>query len=147
MTNTTTSKQEENLSKAMEDKIVLFDGVCNLCDNSVKFIIKRDKKGIFKMASLQSEVGKQLQEKYGQDTSKVDSVMLIENGKLYTKSTAALRIAKNLDGAWKLFIVFMVIPSFIRDIFYDFIAKNRYKWFGKHDACMIPDKSIKSRFL
>jgi predicted DCC family thiol-disulfide oxidoreductase YuxK len=139
--------QEQGLSKAMEDKIVLFDGVCNLCDNSVKFIIKRDKRGIFKMASLQSEVGMQLQEKYGQDTSKINSVMLIENDKIYTKSTAALRIAKHLDGPWKLFIVFMIIPAPIRDIVYDFIARNRYRWFGKHDACMIPDKSIKARFL
>lgn len=147
MTNTTTSMQEQDLSKVMEDKIVLFDGVCNLCDNSVKFIIKRDRKGVYKMASLQSEIGIQLQKQFNQDTTKVNSVMLIENGELYTKSTAALRIARHLDGGWKLFFVFMIIPAFIRDVVYDFIAKNRYKWFGKHDACMIPDKSIKSRFL
>lgn len=139
--------QEQDLSKVMADKIVLFDGVCNLCDNSVKFIIQRDRKAVFKMASLQSEIGQNLQTHFGQDPTQVNSVMFIENGKLYTKSTAALRIAKHLDGAWKLFIVFMIIPTPIRDIVYDFIARNRYRWFGKHDACMIPDKSIKSRFL
>lgn len=147
MTKTTTSMQEQDLSKVMADKIVLFDGVCNLCDNSVKFIIQRDRKAVFKMASLQSEIGQNLQTHFGQDPTQVNSVMFIENGKLYTKSTAALRIAKHLDGAWKLFIVFMIIPTPIRDIVYDFIARNRYRWFGKHDACMIPDKSIKSRFL
>lgn len=147
MTNPTSSVAEQDLSKLINGKIVLFDGVCNLCDNSVKFIIKRDKNASFKMASLQSDIGQKIQTHFGQDTSQVNSVMLIEHGKLYTKSTAALKIARHLDGLWKLFIIFLVIPSSIRDVVYDFIARNRYKWFGKHDACMIPDKSIKSRFL
>lgn len=139
--------QEVDLSKLKADKIVLFDGVCNLCDSSVKFIIQRDKKGVFKMASLQSEIGIQLQNQYNQNTSELNSVLLIENGKLYSKSTAALRIAKHIDGLWKVWSIFLIIPAPIRDIVYDFIGKNRYRWFGKQDACMMPDKSIKSRFL
>lgn len=128
-------------------KIVLFDGVCNLCNSSVNFVIKRDKKNIFKFAPLQSEIGRELTSKFSIDTSKVDSIILIDGEKHYEKSSAALYIAKNLSGAYPLLFGFMIMPKFIRNAVYDYIARNRYKWFGKKDSCMIPTKELKSKFL
>ena len=128
-------------------KIVLFDGVCNLCNNSVQFIIKRDSKDRFRFAALQEEAGKALIATYNIDTSKVDSIILIENDKAYVKSTAGLRIAKSLHGAWPLLYGFMLVPNFIRNWVYDYIAKNRYKWYGKQEACMIPTPELKAKFL
>jgi len=128
-------------------KIVLFDGVCNLCNYSVTLIIKKDKKDIFRFAALQSEIGRHLIQKYHIDTSKLDSILLIE-GKYYSyKSTAALRIAKYLKGWYSLFYVFIIFPPIVRNFFYDIIAKNRYKWFGKKESCMIPTPELKAKFL
>ncbi|WP_113928559.1 thiol-disulfide oxidoreductase DCC family protein [Bacillus sp. P14.5] len=126
--------------------VILFDGVCNLCNNTVQFIIKRDDRAYFKFASLQSDAGKVVIEKY-QINPKIDSIILIEQNKFYVKSEAALRVSKNLGGFWKVFFVFMVIPKKIRDKVYDFIAQNRYKWFGKRDSCMLPSSEMKKRFL
>ena len=129
-------------------KIILFDGVCNLCNGAVQFIIKRDKRSVFKFASLQSEIGKQLTKERGIDTELLDSIILIEPGiAYYSKSTAALEIMKSFGGIWSLTRLFTVLPEGFRDIVYDFIAKNRYKWFGKKDACMIPTPELQSRFL
>jgi predicted DCC family thiol-disulfide oxidoreductase YuxK len=128
-------------------KIILFDGVCNLCNGAVTYIIKRDKKNVFKFAALQSEIGQQLISKFNIDTSKVDSIILIDGEKHYTKSSAALHIAKQLSGAYPLLFGFMVVPKFIRNSVYDYIAKNRYKWFGKKESCMIPTVELKSKFL
>ncbi|KAB5491780.1 MULTISPECIES: thiol-disulfide oxidoreductase DCC family protein [Flagellimonas] len=129
-------------------KIILFDGVCNLCNNSVLFVIKRDKKDLFRYASLQSEVGLQLVRERGIDTGQVDSIILIEPGVAYfTKSDAALEIAQELGGLWKLSAVFTWIPKSIRDVVYDFVARNRYKWFGKKDACMVPTPELRAKFL
>lgn len=129
-------------------KIILFDGVCNLCNNSVLFVIKRDKKDLFRYASLQSEVGQQLVRERGIDTSQVDSIILIEPGVAYfTKSDAALEIAQHLGGLWKLSAVFTWIPKSIRDVVYDFVARNRYKWYGKKDACMVPTPELRAKFL
>lgn len=128
-------------------KIILFDGVCNLCNNSVTFIIKRDKKDVFRYAALQSDVGKELTEKYQINTSKVDSIILIDGTKARVKSSAALTIAKDLSGAYPLLYGLMIFPVFIRNFFYDIIARNRYKWFGKKDSCMIPTPELKSKFL
>ena len=129
-------------------KIILFDGVCNLCNGAVQFIIKRDKRSVFKFASLQSEIGKQLSKERGIDTELLDSIILIEPGiAYYSKSTAALEIMKSFGGIWNLTRLFTVLPKGFRDIVYDFIAKNRYKWFGKKDACMIPTPELQSRFL
>ncbi|RDW19594.1 thiol-disulfide oxidoreductase [Oceanobacillus arenosus] len=127
-------------------KIILFDGVCNFCSSSVNFIIERDKRAIFKFGSLQSELGEMLKNKAGlpEDT---DSIILIENGKAYDKSTAALRISKELDGLWRLFYVFIIVPKPLRDIAYNILARNRYKWFGQMDQCMIPSREIRDRFL
>lgn len=132
-----------------QDKlIILFDGVCNLCDGTVRFVIDHDKHDRFRFAALQSDTGKMLVRARGIDTSEVDSIILIEPGvAYYTKSAAALEIAKNFGGAWKLLAVFEWVPPPIRNWVYDRVAKNRYKWFGKKDACMVPNEELKARFL
>ncbi|MEX1201838.1 MAG: thiol-disulfide oxidoreductase DCC family protein [Ferruginibacter sp.] len=127
--------------------IILFDGVCNLCNSSVQFVISNDKKKLFQFASLQSNSGKALLEKYGLNSNDLNSFVLIQNNKAYNRSTAALNVAGQLSGAVKLLAVFKIVPPYIRDIVYKFIAKNRYKWFGQREACMIPTPELKSRFL
>jgi predicted DCC family thiol-disulfide oxidoreductase YuxK len=130
----------------MTRAIILFDGVCNLCNNSVQFIIKRDPTAYFQFASLQSDVGVKLRKTYDLPTH-IDSVVLIENNKVFVKSNAALHICKHLKGMWKLLFVLKLLPQFIRDGLYEIVAKNRYKWFGKRDQCMLPDQNRKDRFL
>jgi len=127
--------------------IILFDGVCNLCNSSVTFVIQRDKKDLFRFAALQEEPGKSLLEKHNIDTSQTDSIILLDGNKAYTKSTAALKIAKDLGGAYPLLYGFMIVPNFIRNWVYDYIAKNRYKWFGKKESCMIPTPELRNKFL
>ena len=130
-------------------KIILFDGVCNLCQSSVQFVIKRDKKNLFQFAALQSDFGRTLAKELQIDTSKVDSIVLIhEDYKRYwIKSAAALRIAQHLDGAYPLLSIFLIFPGFLRNIVYDYIARNRYKWYGRQEECMIPTPELKSKFL
>ncbi len=129
-------------------KIVLFDGVCNLCNNAIQRIIKHDKKDIFRFASLQSDFGKKLIEERGLDPEELDSIMLIEPGvAYYRKSTAALEISRDLSGGYSLLKNFLFLPENLRDGIYDFIASNRYKWFGKKEQCMIPTPELKSKFL
>lgn len=130
-----------------QKKIILFDGVCNLCNSSVLFVIKRDPKDQFRFTALQSDIGQTLAKKYNINTTEVDSIMLIEDEKIHVKSSAALRIAKHLTGGYPLLFVCMIIPSFIRNWVYDYIAKNRYRWYGKKDQCMIPTPELKSKFL
>lgn len=128
-------------------KIILFDGVCNLCNSSVVFAIKRDKNDVFRFAALQSEIGEQLISKFNIDTSKTDSIILIDGEKQYEKSSAALHIAKHLSGGWPLLYAFIIVPKFIRDSVYNFIAKNRYRWYGKKESCMIPTPALQAKFL
>ncbi len=128
-------------------KIILFDGVCNLCNGSVVFAIKRDKNDVFRFAALQSEVGGELTSKFNIDTSKTDSIILIDGENHYVKSSAALRIAKHLSGGWPLMYGFIIIPKFIRNAVYDYIAKHRYKWYGKKESCMIPTPELQAKFL
>jgi len=130
-----------------EHKIILFDGVCNLCNSTVVRVIKADKKNLFRFAALQSDIGERLVAKYHIDISKTDSIILIDNDKAYVKSTAALRIARHLSGGYPLFYSLMIVPNFIRNWGYDIIAKNRYRWYGKKDSCMIPTPELKSKFL
>ena len=130
-----------------EKKIILFDGVCNLCNNSVTFVIQRDKKDLFRFAALQEPAGQLLIEKHQIDISKTDSIILIDGDKAYVKSTAALKVARHLGGAYPLLYGFMIVPNFIRNWVYDYVAKNRYKWYGKKDSCMIPTPELKSKFL
>ncbi|MDQ0256498.1 putative DCC family thiol-disulfide oxidoreductase YuxK [Evansella vedderi] len=126
--------------------IILFDGICNFCNSSVQFIIKRDPKGIFKFASLQSDVGKKLLKEQGIPND-LDSFIYIEGDRYYFKSTAALRVCKKLSGPWNLLYPLIIVPRPIRNFVYDIIAKNRYRWFGKQKECMLPSEGIKKRFL
>ncbi|WP_216828450.1 thiol-disulfide oxidoreductase DCC family protein [Alkalihalobacterium elongatum] len=126
--------------------IILFDGVCNFCNHSVQFILKRDQHGYFKFASLQSEVGQKLLDEYRLPHD-MSSFVLIDNNKPYIKSSAALKVCQYLDGPWKLLTVFRLTPAPIRNIVYNFIAKNRYRWFGKRESCMLPSLEQRSRFL
>ncbi|GFZ84801.1 thiol-disulfide oxidoreductase [Aquaticitalea lipolytica] len=129
-------------------QLVLFDGVCNLCDASVQYIIKHDKNNAFLFTALQSEVGQQIIKEFNIDTNKIDSIILYSNehGISY-KSTAALKIASKLGFPRNLLSVFLIIPTIIRNWVYDYIAKNRYKWYGKKEECMIPTPDLKSKFL
>ncbi len=129
-------------------KIILFDGVCNLCNSAVLKVIKNDKKNIFVFASLQSGVGKEITDYLNIDTSKIDSIILFEPKiAYYIKSTAALKIANHFGGFWTLFQGFMIFPKPFRDVIYNFVAKNRYKWFGKKEYCMILTSELKDKFL
>jgi predicted DCC family thiol-disulfide oxidoreductase YuxK len=130
-----------------EHSILLFDGVCNLCNSSVQFIVKRDEDAVFRFASLQSEEAQELLNSFEDKPSDLSSVLLVEDGKLYARSTAALRAARRLSGAWPLLYGFIIIPRPIRDLVYNWIARNRYRWFGKKDQCMIPSPELKARFL
>ena len=139
--------------------VVLLDGVCNFCDASVNFVIEHDPEGYFKFAPLQSDAGMKLAEEHGltsetarvesapDDLIPIDSVILVEDGKAYTHSTGALRIAKRLNGLWSLFYAFIVVPKPIRDFFYRLFAKYRYRMFGRKDECMLPSPEVRARFL
>lgn len=117
--------------------LILYDGVCNLCNHSIRFVIKNDKNGIFKFASLQSETGKEVLVAHHLNEENFNSFILIENGKLFFKSTAALKVVKKLSGPIKLMYIFIIIPAFLRNIIYDIVARNRYNWFGKTENCEI----------
>ncbi|WP_272023505.1 thiol-disulfide oxidoreductase DCC family protein [Olleya namhaensis] len=131
-----------------DKSLILFDGVCNLCNTSVLYVIKHDADNRFLFAPLQSNIGQQIIAKYNLDTSKTDSILLYSADKgLKVKSTAALYIAKRLGLPNNLLSVFLIVPAFIRNWVYDFIAKNRYRWYGKKDNCMIPTPELKSKFI
>jgi predicted DCC family thiol-disulfide oxidoreductase YuxK len=150
------------MNNATQPAIILFDGVCNLCRGSVKFVIKRDSKERFQFGSLQSIAGKRLLQEHGlhdyglletdlreaglQDYGST-SVILLQRQKAYTKSSAALTIAKQLDWPWPLLYGFILVPKFLRDAVYDFIGKRRYRWFGKQDRCWIPPQPVQHRFI
>jgi len=137
--------------------IVLFDGVCNLCNAAVRFIIDRDPRGTMRFASLQSEVGQALVAQHaaqldpGSMPSRADdappTLLLVEDGCIYARSTAALRIARRLNWPWPVLGVFLAVPRLVRDPVYDFVANRRYRWFGKTDACRLPTKEEAGRFL
>ncbi|WP_281229057.1 thiol-disulfide oxidoreductase DCC family protein [Flavobacterium aquiphilum] len=129
-------------------KIILFDGVCSLCNSAVQFVIKHDKKDVFRFVALQSELGKEILSHIGIDVKNIDSIVLYEPGvAYYYKSDAALQIAKSLNGLFALRILFKIIPTGIRNQLYDYIARNRYKWYGKKESCMIPTPDLKIKFL
>lgn len=131
----------------MENGIIIFDGVCNFCNSSVNFIMERDTHNYFKFTANQHEAGKKILSDNGVNVEDVSTVFLYKNGKLYKKSTAALHIARALRFPWFLFYAFILIPSPIRDIVYDFIARNRYKWFGKKETCRMPSPAERTKFL
>ena len=130
----------------MDKPVILFDGVCNLCSNSVQFIIKRDQEKKFLFASLQSNYGQELLKKYNLPTNTFNSFILYENERLLTRSTAALKMFEQLKG-WKWVKIFWIIPKFIRDAVYNLIARNRYKWFGRKNECWLPTPDLKARFF
>ena len=132
-----------------DKQLIVFDGVCNLCNSSVSYVIKRDKKNNFLFAPLQSDIGVALINEFNIDTVKTDSILLYNpsTNTIKYKSSAALHIAKHLDFPIKLMSVFFIIPTFVRNWVYNFIAKNRYKWYGKKDACMIPTPELQAKFI
>ena len=128
-------------------KIILFDGICNLCNQSVQFVIEHDSKNQFRFASLQSDFGQDFLKKNKLEAIQFDSIVFIEDDQFYTKSSAALKIAKYLDGLTSWLTIFMIVPKPLRDIVYSFIAKNRYRWFGKNESCWLPTKELKAKFI
>lgn len=135
------------MTASKESRIIIFDGVCNLCEYSIIFIVKRDPEGKFKFVAAQSEVGRELQLFYGVDTLKEGTVILIKNQEVYTKSNAAIEIAKDLAGPCKFISVFGYLPVIIRDYLYSVISKYRYTLFGKKRECVLPNNNLKDRFL
>ena len=127
--------------------IIFFDGVCNLCNWLVQFVIARDPAGYFQFASLQSEAAKPYLERFHISPAGLQSVVLYENGKCYTHSAAVLQILKKMPGGWPLLYAGIILPAFLRNAAYNFIARNRYRWFGKQESCWLPTPELKSRFL
>ncbi|MEM6524908.1 MAG: DCC1-like thiol-disulfide oxidoreductase family protein [Bacteroidota bacterium] len=135
-------------SSKIAKSVILFDGVCNLCNGSVNFVIDRDKKDQFKFAPLQSEFARKKLIEVGINNKALDTIILLnKDGSVQSKSSAALHIAKSLSGLWPLLYIFIIIPKFIRDLIYDFIARNRYRWFGKTDQCRMPTPELTQRFV
>ncbi len=135
------------MEKTIHQPLLLFDGVCNLCNSSVQFVIKHDKKQQFLFSSLQSNAAKEILLRYDETNLNLDSIILITDAKIYSKSSAILKIAKLLGGFYSFGVIFYIVPKFIRDKVYDFVAKNRCKWYGKREKCMLPSEKLKSRFL
>jgi predicted DCC family thiol-disulfide oxidoreductase YuxK len=135
-----------SVTNTADSPLILFDGVCNLCNGAVQFVIKRDKSEKFRFAALQSALGQNYLHQLGvkQDTS---TIILVKNNKVFDRSSAALEIARDLSGLWPVLFAFKIIPRFLRDGVYNFIARRRYRWFGRKDECMIPTPELKARFL
>lgn len=131
-----------------DKKIILFDGICNLCDNAVQFIIKHDKNDIFRFVSLQSELGKNILKYIGINNSQIDSIVLYQPGIAYfIKADAAFKILKELNSRYRFLLLFSFLPSFIKNSIYDYIAANRYKWYGKKESCLVPSQELDTKFL
>lgn len=131
----------------IKSPILLFDGVCNLCNASVQWVLKRDEKGIFKFAALQSETGQAFLKKFGFSSENFDTVVLVDGERIFARSDAPLEIARRLGGFWSLFLVFKIIPRPMRDAIYDWVALNRYRWFGRKEECMLPRPEWRERFV
>lgn len=136
-----------NNLNTLPNPVIFFDGLCNLCTGSVQFIIKHDTKHYFRFASLQCELGQQVLQQFNLPSDEFGSFILLEEGKVYTKSTAALRVTKKINGLWPILFSFIIVPPFIRNWVYSFIAKNRYRWFGKKEECWIPNAELNNLFL
>ena len=131
----------------MNGPVVLFDGVCNFCNRSVNFILDHDARKRFRFAALQSDAGQAVLRHFGLRTDDFDTAVLVERGRAYTKSSAALRIARSLGGRWSLLALLLALPPLLRDAAYDLLARNRYRWFGRTDSCRVPTPQIRDRFL
>jgi len=134
-------------TKAKTENIILFDGVCNLCNSSINFIINGDRAEVFKFASLQSVFGQEYLKRNQLPIDDFESMVFLENGEVYIKSTAALKIARKMSGIWPILYGLIIVPKFLRDTIYNFVANNRYTWFGKRDQCRVPTTELKARFL
>ena len=130
----------------MAQPVIFFDGICNLCNASVQFVIEHDVKEQFHFTALQGDYAKEILPKFNVDPRQLNTILLLENGKIYTKSSAALRIAKKLNGLIPVLSIFLIVPKFIRDWFYNIIAKNRYQWWGKEESCWVPTPDLKNKF-
>ncbi len=135
------------MEPSVHERLILFDGVCNLCNGVVRFIIERDPRQRFKFASLQSAVGEQVLKANGMSTEQFTSFIYLRQGLTHTRSDAALNIARDLGGLWSLAYGFIIVPRFLRNAVYDFIARNRYRWFGRKDECWLPTPELKARFV
>lgn len=141
-------KKDKNLANPnIKSPVLLFDGVCNLCNASVQWILKRDRKGVFKFAALQSDTGQMLLRQFGFSEKNFDTVVLVADGRIFTRADAALEIVQRIGGLWSLLAVFKIIPRPIRNTIYDWVARNRYRWFGKKEECMLPRPEWKERFV
>ncbi|HET7393735.1 MAG TPA: thiol-disulfide oxidoreductase DCC family protein [Candidatus Binatia bacterium] len=127
--------------------LILFDGVCNLCNASVQFVIRHDRAGKFRFAAIQSEIGREIFQRHGLDPAKLQTFVFITDGRIFLRSDAAIEVVARFGGAWKLLRVLSLVPRSLRDAIYSFIAQNRYRWFGRQEVCMIPTPEIKERFL
>jgi predicted DCC family thiol-disulfide oxidoreductase YuxK len=127
--------------------LLLFDGVCNLCNGVVQFVIRHDRAGRFRFAALQSEPGQAMLRQFGLSTQQFDSFVYVKDGQFFTESTAALRVARDLGGAWRLLYGFIIVPRPLRDAVYRWVARNRYRFFGRQESCMIPTPELRARFL
>ncbi len=136
-------------SQQPDGPVVLFDGVCNLCNGSVQFILDRDPAERFRFAALQSDAARRLLIALGRPapTGEPDSVVLVENGQVWERTDAALRIARSLRGLWRLFAVFLLVPRPLRDAVYRWVARHRYRWFGRTESCRVPTPALRARFL
>lgn len=135
------------MNEDRDHALIFFDGVCNLCNHSVQFIIKRDHKDYFRFAALQSDVAMQKLSDFDLNTEDLKTIILLQDGKVYLRSTAALRIARQLRGGWSMLYGFIIIPAFIRDFVYKLIASNRYRIWGKTESCMVPSPELRAKFL
>jgi predicted DCC family thiol-disulfide oxidoreductase YuxK len=131
----------------VDGPLVLYDGTCGLCDRSVQLILRHDRRGRFRFAALQSDVGRALLERHGLPVDALDTVVLVEDGRAWTKSSAALRVARRMDKPWPALRALGLVPRPVRDFFYDRVAKSRYRIFGRVDACMLPPPEVRARFL
>lgn len=140
------SQENTKERNASSPPVLLYDGVCKLCNGSMNFIVRRDRKKRLKLAPLQSDFGRRVLTSHEMQSEPMDSILLLEGSRLTTKSTAMIRASKYLDGLWPLCMIFLIIPRFVRDFIYDLIARNRYRWFGKYDACLLPDPEREDRY-
>jgi predicted DCC family thiol-disulfide oxidoreductase YuxK len=137
----------EQASANLDHPTLLFDGVCNLCNASVQWVLLRDQKGVFRFTALQSETGQQLLKRAGLSHESFNTVVLVADNQIYTQSDAVLEITRRLGGFWSLLYVFKIIPRFIRNAVYNWVARNRYRWFGRSESCMLPRPEWKGRFV
>lgn len=135
------------MMNSIPDNLVLFDGVCNFCHAGVQFILRHDRQNVFHFASIQSELGQKLYREHGLNPADLQTLLVLSRGQAFTRSDAALEVAIRLGGIWRLFGVFKIVPRSLRDWGYSFFARNRYRWFGRAEACILPTPELRKRFL